>query len=362
MRKPGLQALSIVLTVLLINIFIIPSRAYANIWNLPNGLLDLFDSDAQYSSYTVGARDAQTKAGQPSELAVFLMTTQEHYELFVCRETVDHVWRIDCQSTAAVLQPTAEADIQPDMEVIDENAFRLYYRYGEESEAYTFTFFNHQWLLASANIEGANSMLSCARSDNKLQFYISSQLICTSSDILLSDFNISLFPKNIQQLQAWQETYTKIPFVLPQPVRIVQTINKKLPVYSGPTEKSFRAARKKAVLSLREPFSVYGTHDGWTMVEYQISPKKSRIGWVKTLPTDTSATELLWEPITAVTITSTVLTDDPHVSQAAIETLLPDSQVAILYCLEPWWAYAHVTMNGTQYYGFIPLADLSVMN
>ena len=62
MRKPGLQALSIVLTVLLINLFIIPSRAYANIWNLPNGLLDLFDSDAQYSSYTAGARDAQTKA------------------------------------------------------------------------------------------------------------------------------------------------------------------------------------------------------------------------------------------------------------------------------------------------------------
>ena len=116
------------------------------------------------------------------------------------------------------------------------------------------------------------------------------------------------------------------------------------------------------MLSLREPFCVYGTHDGWTMVEYQISPKKSRIGWVKTLPTDTSATELLWEPITAVTITSTVLTDDPHVSQAAIEALLPDNQVTILYCLEPWWAYAHVTMNGTQYYGFIPLADLSVMN
>ena len=132
MRKPGLQALSIMLTVLLINIFIIPSRAYANIWNLPNGL-------------------------------------------------------------------------------------------------------------------------SCTRSDNKLQFYISSQLICTSSDILLSDFNISLFPKNIQQLQAWQETYTKIPSVLPQPVCINQTINKKLPVYSGPTEKSFRAAKKKAVLSLREP-------------------------------------------------------------------------------------------------------------
>ena len=79
MRKTRLQALPIVLTVLLINLFIIPSRAYANIWNLPNGLLDLFDSDAQYSSYTAGARDAQTKAGQPSELAVFLMTTQEHY-------------------------------------------------------------------------------------------------------------------------------------------------------------------------------------------------------------------------------------------------------------------------------------------
>ena len=103
MRKNRLQALPIVLTVLLINLFIIPSRAYANIWNLPNGLLDLFDSDAQYSSYTAGARDAQTKAGQPSELAVFLMTTQEHYELFVCRETVDHVWRIECQQIFSLI-------------------------------------------------------------------------------------------------------------------------------------------------------------------------------------------------------------------------------------------------------------------
>ena len=53
----------------LICLLTVPSQALANIWNLPNGLLDLFDSNKPYNGYTAGSRDEKTQKGKPSALA-----------------------------------------------------------------------------------------------------------------------------------------------------------------------------------------------------------------------------------------------------------------------------------------------------
>ena len=55
------------------------------------------------------------KAGQPSELAVFLMTTQEHYELLSVAKPSIMFGVLIASLLPQFLQPTAEADVQPDL-------------------------------------------------------------------------------------------------------------------------------------------------------------------------------------------------------------------------------------------------------
>ena len=150
----------------------------------------------------------------------------------------------------------------------------------------------------------------------------------------------------------------KVTCVLPQSIRIEGTIKKTLPVHTGPTKKAHRAGNKKAAISLKEAYSVYGTHDGWTMVEYKRNIRNSRIGWVEKLSLDTDVPTIDWSPVPAVTISATALTDDPHVGQASMVTVPEASKIEVLACLEPWWAYISVTIKNVQYFGFIPLDSL----
>lgn len=95
-RRCLLAAKSIVF-LFLICMFTLPTPARANIWNLPNGLLDLLDTNQSYNGYTAGSRDAKTRQGKPSGLAVFIMTSATHDELFICHENSDHTWKIEDQ-------------------------------------------------------------------------------------------------------------------------------------------------------------------------------------------------------------------------------------------------------------------------
>ena len=112
-------------------------------------------------------------------------------------------------------------------------------------------------------------MLSCTRSDNKLQFYMSSRLICTSSDILLSDFNISLIPKEHATTSGMAGNVHENPVRAPQPVCIDQTINKNYRCTPGQQKKVSEQRKKKAVLSWRSPsaFMALATAGQWLNIK-----------------------------------------------------------------------------------------------
>ena len=342
----------------LICLLTVPSQALANIWNLLNGLLDLFDSNKPYNGYTAGSRDEKTQKGKPSALAVFIMTSSKHDELFICRENSDHSWEIESQSTVAVYQPTKEGNLYPKIEIIDDTVFRISYQSTPINETFDFQYQDGQWFLSAVEIVGPSEKITCQKTDAGLQFDIPSRFSCIVPNISLSDFNIARFPKSEEQLKQWQTALHKVTCVLPQSIRIEGTIKKTLPVHTGPTKKAHRAGNKKAAISLKEAYSVYGTHDGWTMVEYKRNIRNSRIGWVEKLSLDTDVPTIDWSPVPAVTISATALTDDPHVGQASMVTVPEASKIEVLACLEPWWAYISVTIKNVQYFGFIPLDSL----
>lgn len=360
MKKTSLLCAKAIICAMMVCLFTVPYPALANIWNLPNGLMDLFDSNITYSGYTVGSCDPKTRAGNPSELAVFIMTSAVHDELFICRESSDHSWEIELQSSAAVYQPTEDGNLHPKIDIIDNSMFRISYENSTAKETYDFAFQNDQWLLFAAEIAGASEKLTCRKTDEGLQILTVSDLTYDISNITLNDFNILRFPKSEEQLKQWQIALNKIVSKLPQAIIVEGTSKKTFPVYTGPTKKSYRAGNKKAAISLKEPYRVYGTHDNWTMVEYEISAKSKRIGWIEQLSLSTNVPSIDWAPVVAVTISPAALTDDPHVGQTSIVTVPGTSNVNVLACLDPWWAYISVVIRNNQYYGFIPLDILQV--
>lgn len=342
----------------LVCILAAPNQALANTWNLPNGLLDLFDCNKPYIGYTAGSRDSNTRKGAPVELAVFIMTSANHDELFICRENSDHSWKIESQSTVAVYQPTEDETLYPKIEIINDTVFRISYQSTPTQETFDFLYQDDQWFLSAAEIIGSSEKLTCKKTNKGLQFDTQSGYSCNVSNISLSDFNISRFPKSEEQLKQWQTALHKISVFIPQPLRIDGTSKRTLPVYTGPTKKSHRSGNQKAAVSLNEAYSVYGTHDGWTMVEYERNIKGNRIGWVEGLSLDTDAPSIDWSLVEVMTGSSTALTDDPHVGQAAMVTIPEASKIEVLACLKPWWAYISVRIENVQYFGFLPLDSL----
>ena len=136
-----------------------------------------------------------------------------------------------------------------------------------------------------------------------------------------------------------------------------------VPVYSAPSEGSVRFAQGKASVNLRDPVRFYGlTQDGnWALIEYAVSDRTSRFGYVKRsdLPSNAAWTFTLPSVDVPVTVTQdTFLTDDPNVSQYRQMTLNAGSSVRLLGLYDLWYAYVETTLDGKTVRGFVPRAYL----
>ena len=136
-----------------------------------------------------------------------------------------------------------------------------------------------------------------------------------------------------------------------------------VPVYSAPSESSVRFAKGKASVNLREPAKFYGlTRDGnWALIEYEVSDRTSRFGYVKRsdLPSSVTWKYNISSIDVPVTVTQdTFLTDDPNVSQYQQMTLNAGSSVRLLGKYREWYAYVETTLDGKTVRGFVPRACL----
>ena len=178
---------------------------------------------------------------------------------------------------------------------------------------------------------------------------------------LLSEFNLRLFPRTLDEIGASCE----LEYVLRAQFESFElgAGAATVPVYSAPSESSVRFAKGKASVNLREPAKLYGlTRDGnWALIEYAVSDRTSRFGYVKRrdLPSSVAWTFTLPNVDVPVTITQdTFLTDDPNVSQYRQMTLNAGSSVRLLGLYDLWYAYVETTLDGKTVRGFVPRAYL----
>lgn len=335
--------------------------ASANIWNLPDGLLELFESNKAYESYSSGSKDAMTQNGKPQNIAVFTMENRDHCELFVCRENSEHVWRVEAKSTTAVYQPKDRPNYYPKIDLSNEGQFTIVYQ-GVPMESYMFTYEEGQWFLSEAKILSGKTELTYQRKGNHLLIESANDNIGEMPNLTLQDFDIHQIPKSADEARLLLRVMGSVTQALPQPALLQTNRKGKLPVYSGPDSNSFRAAKKKASVSLSGDVFGYGRQNGWVMIEYAIKPGKNRIGWVQMPDLQGSMPDLLFQNISALTMQDTFLTDDPHIGQEVLVSVPMRTQVTVKSVLSPWWAYVVVPIGSTTYYGMIPLSSLSIGN
>lgn len=132
-----------------------------------------------------------------------------------------------------------------------------------------------------------------------------------------------------------------------------------LPVYSAPSEKSWRAANGKAAVSLRDTkgLRTFGMMDGWQLVEYMVDQKTSRIGYIqKEGPEINDA----WHPTEVWARSTTYLTDDPDVSRVRQMTIPEGTPMTALDCYGSLYAYVETELDGQAIRGFVPLEHLEL--
>ena len=341
--------------------------ALANGWGLKRGLmLNAVSKTHDYDEYSALA---QLKV-QDGEVAV--MASRYHAVLLFAYE-FNGKTRLDAYHTA-VLQPGEKGYNKVKLQrrdpgfVLQYSDMELYFTPLLSNEALTYVL--ESGALGSLTVQagGENSeltsYLTVSDGKNSVKWY--GWQHATPS---LAEFNLRLFPRTMDELGAMREL---IHVVAPQFVDYELYSADEMPgdagaaivpVYSAPGDGSVRFAKGKASVNLREPAKFYGfTQDGnWALVEYTVSDRTSRFGYVRRseLPSSVTWKYNISSIDMPVTVTQdTFLTDDPNVSQYRQMTLKAGGSVRLLALYGAWYAYVETTLEGKTVRGFVPRAYL----
>ena len=340
--------------------------ALANGWGLKRGLmLNAVSKTHDYDEYSALA---QLKV-QDGEVAV--MASRYHAVLLFAYEFNGKA-RLDAYHTA-VLQPDEKDYNKVKLQrkdpgfVLKYSDMEFYFTPLLSNEMLTYTM--ESGTIGSLTLEagGENSeltsYLACTDGTNKTNWY--GWQYATPS---LAEFNLRLFPRTMEEIGAIREMDS---ILWPQ-FEEIELMDEEMPgdagastvpVYSAPSESSVRFAKGKASVNLREPAKFYGlTRDGnWALIEYEVSDRTSRFGYVKRSDLPGSVTWRYTIPsvdMPATVTQDTFLTDDPNVSQYQQMTLNAGSSVRLLGKYREWYAYVETTLDGKTVRGFVPRACL----
>ena len=141
---------------------------------------------------------------------------------------------------------------------------------------------------------------------------------------------------------------------------ITFTGNQTYAVYSAPNKKSIRGANGKARVSTNGWIQVFGYEDDWILVQYDITDKHNRIGYIykNALPRDVEVPELKLKKAAAIVNYNVEVTDDPLVSQTPLAKLTENTRVTCLGTMGTW-AYIEAEEKGVLFRGFVPTECLS---
>ena len=365
MKNTRLLAAFLCLTLLLT---LLAPGALANAWGLKSGLmLDAVSRVHTYDEYTALA---QVKV-QDGEVAV--LASRYHAVLLYAYQFNGEL-RLEASHTA-VKQPDEKGYKKVKLQA-ESPGFVLKY---SDMELHFFPLVGNlrrTYTLQSGRIGeltlqpgGVNSestgWLTCSEGENTVDWFVGDEGVPT-----LTQLNLRLFPRTIDALIAMLELRNVIApqcfdddELAPGEEMPGDAGAATVPVYSAPSEDSVRFAKGKASVNLREPARFYGlSQDGnWALVEYEVSDRTSRFGYVKRsdLPGSVRWTYTITSIDMPLTVTQdTFLTDDPDVSQYQQMTLKAGSGVRLLAFYDIWYAYVETTLDGKAVRGFVPRSCL----
>ena len=190
------------------------------------------------------------------------------------------------------------------------------------------------------------------------------------TEVTLENFNIHNMPRrgvgdvrrmrDVYSSMALYENYDAVGWIGAQNVPGKKSGKQSYPVYAAPSTEASRAAKGKASFSTGDEYRLYCTEGDWSLIEYRVSLRTSRFGWVK-IGQPTQSQRLHIPMLTAY---DTYLTDDPHVSEYHQAELPAGTKLTMWYLLgvRDDWAYAYVeaTVDGKPMCGFVPRRDVVI--
>ena len=145
--------------------------------------------------------------------------------------------------------------------------------------------------------------------------------------------------------------------------------NKRYDVYQGPGAEYGRSGGGKGVVSTNGAINCYGTHNGWLLIEYEISKNKHRYGWISlnALPSSQAnaydrlnfSKDKMSMHICGVLTQDAVLTDDPFYSKNAVKQLPAGTSVFMLM-RDKDFLLVEGFLGKERFMGFVPAAAVDM--
>ena len=135
--------------------------------------------------------------------------------------------------------------------------------------------------------------------------------------------NLNTLPHTLQEARATLSLPPEIPDGDFYAYTVSFRAGEKYEVYTAPGDTSLRAANGKAMVSTNDWIQVFGTENGWALIQYEVSATVNRIGYITltALPSSASVPELGFVPQPIEILRDATVTDDPIEQNAQIATL-----------------------------------------
>lgn len=174
-------------------------------------------------------------------------------------------------------------------------------------------------------------------------------------------FSWADFPKSIKDAREKLTNPPAIPTGELTAQRIKFEGGQKFPVYSGPGETYQRLGNGKAAVSTNDWIQVFGSENGYILIQYDLSSDQMRVGWIdqSALPRGASVSPLRFSYQDAHTAAAAVLTDDPFVSQTPVRSLKGGQAVKWL-AVSGNWVYVEIADQGAPIRGFVQRSALTL--
>jgi len=324
--------------------------ALANSWGVAGQVLS-YVQDSPYEEYT-----ACSNCVNKNGVNAAVMKNLYHCALFLSLKQEGR-WSEVQVITPAVWQPQDKAEA-PKLSLKGES---LTLSYPKRKEAYTFayrdTLLGRQYVLMEAQKDGYRLTLNAQHdwyeTESGLTWY-------TTWPIRIEDFNLRLLPASDQQVLQSNESQFMMKDLFRSPS--TQTGHSdKLPVYAAPNASAYRAAKGKASVKPSGGVRYWFTEDGWDLVEYEVSQRTHRIGYIEHGHLEKAQTEVeMIDRVPMQALCDTYLTDDPFVSQYETLRLRAGKGVTVLARAGLWYAYAETETDGQRIRGFVPMGHLGL--